>query len=348
MSVASNLISPNRLRHLPVETRLAHEYCFFLHDECTRMLVEYETARAHHVNVRFKDKAETRKFSKIAKANDAIAALRALDRGSEARRVVLNHITMALVSDCAHHLYESLRCFEKRKIVPAFNLLRKPLLDNLMYLSWMAADEDDFYTAFSSGDPARITQKIIGNRRKEIIAKALGTTELAGIVEANDIVSIIFDSRNESGLYGFFQHAVHLVTIDRIEVKTSPENFNFIFKNPFDDDVYEVLYALLPTVLLYMTHVVVALFDRIKPMDAGTREALVFRSVNGYRFLQSEESAAILADTMGRVLSPLFKCKTCGTALKVTLHNTARLLLTDTFRCTRCGRISPFPLSWIV
>lgn len=327
---------------------MAHEYCFFLHDECARMLVEYESAEAHNVKVQFKDKAESRRFSKIAKAEHAIAALRALDRGSEARRVVLNNITMAMVSDCAHHLYESLRCFEKRKIVPAFNLLRKPLLDSLMYFSWMAADEDDFYAAFSSGDPTRITHKIIGNRRKEIIAKALGTTELAGIVQTDDIVSIVFDSRNENGLYGLFQHAVHLVTVDRIEIKTSPENFNFIFKHPFDDDVYEALYGMLPTVLLYMAHVILTLFERIKPMDTGSKKAFVFRTVNGYRFLQSEENATILADRMGNVLSPLVKCESCGTALKVTLHNAARLLFTDAYRCTRCGRISAFPFSWII
>lgn len=347
MPVVSTLIPRNRLKWLPGEARLAHEYCFFLHDECARMLIEYEAASAHEVKVQFKDKAESRKFSKLAKANDVIAALRTLDRGSEARRVVLNNITMAMVSDCAHHLYESFRCFEKRKIVPGFNLLRKPLLDHLTYFSWMAAAEDDFYAAFSSGDPTRITQKIIGNRRKEIIAKALGTTALAGVVEADDIVSIIFDSRNENGLYGLFQHAVHLVTVDRIEVKTSPENFNFIFKHPFDDDVYEALYALLPTVLLYMTHVIMVLFERIKPMDAGARKALVFRSVNGYRFLGSKDGAAMLADTMNRYLSALTKCKTCGSGLKVTRHNAARLLFTNAYRCTRCGRVWPFPFSWI-
>ena len=347
MAIVSTLIPRNRLKWLPGETRLAHEYCFFLHDQCARMLVEYEAASAHVVKVQFKDKAESRKFSKLAKANDVIAALRTLDRGSVARRVVLNNITMAMVSDCAHHLYESFRCFEKRKIVPGFNLLRKPLLDNLMYLSWMAADEDDFYAAFSSGDPTRITQKIIGNRRKEIIAKAIGTTALAGVIDADDIVAIIFDSRNENGLYGLFQHAIHLVTVDRIEIKTSPENFNFIFKHPLDDDVYEALYGLLPTVLLYMTHVMMVLFERIESMDAGTRKALVFRSVNGYRFLESKNDVAMLADTMGRHFSALAKCKTCGTALKVTLHNAARLLFTDAYRCTRCGRVWPFPFSWI-
>lgn len=347
MPIVSTLIPRNRLKWLPGDARLAHEYCFFLHDECARILIEYEGASAHKVKIQFKDKAESRKFSRLAKTNDVIAALRTLDRGSEARRVVLNSIIMAMVSDCAHHLYESLRCFEKRKMVPGFNLLRKPLLDHLMYLSWIAADEDNFYAAFSSGDPTQITQKIMGNRRREIIAKALDTTELAGLVQADDIVAIVFDSGNKHGLYGFFQHAVHLVTVDSIEIKTSPENFNFIFKHPFDDDVYEALYALLPTVLLYLTHVIMGLFGRIKSMDDGARNALIFRSVNGYRFLESKDEAAKLADMLDRLLSAQIKCNACGSALKVTRHNAARLLFAESYRCTKCGRVWPFPFSWI-
>lgn len=341
------LIPPRRLKWLPKKVRLAHEYCFFLHDEFTRMLVEYEAAEAHIVSFRFSGNTERRKFERLAKSQDAIAALRALDRHSEARRVILNNITMAMVSDCAHHIYEALRCLEKRKIVVAFNLLRKPLLDNLTYLSWMVADEDGFYAAFTSGDPTKMTQKIIGNRRSDIFKKAIEKADLKGIVDAEEIISVIFDADNHGGLYRFFQHAVHLITVDRIELKTSPENFNFIFKSPADDDVYELLYANLPTILLYMTHLVLALYQRVKPMDPGAREALLFRTDNGYRLLHYEGGAAALAGAMGDILSPKVKCNACGAQLKVTPHNAARLLLADSFRCTRCRQISSFPLSWM-
>jgi len=341
------LIPSQRLKWLPKKVRLAHEYCFFLHDEFTRMLVEYEAAKAHIVSFRFSDNTERRKFERLAKRQDAIGALRALGRHSEARRIILNTVTMAMVSDCAHHIYEALRCLEKRKVVPALNLLRKPLLDSLTYLSWMVADEDEFYTAFTSGDPTKMTQKIIGNRRKDIFEKAIEKADLKGIVNAEEIISRIFDASNHDGLYLFFQHAVHLITVERIELKTSPENFNFIFKSPADDDVYELLYATLPTVLLYMNHLILALYQRVKPMDPGARKALLFRSDNVYRFLHYEGGAAALASALGDALSPHVKCTACGTPLKVTRYNAARLLLAESFRCTCCRRISPFPLSWI-
>ena len=341
------LIPTKRLKWLPKEVRLAHQYCFFLHDQIVRMLKEYEAEKAHLVTFRFADKKQERTFKKIAKQQDAVAALRELGLHSEAKRVILNTITVAMVSDCFHHIYESLRCFEKRKIVPAFNLLRKPLLDSLMYFSWMAADEDGFYSAFTAGDPKKINQKTIGNIRKKILEKAIEETNLAEFIEAEDLISIIFDPGSYDGFYGLFQHAVHLVTAERIEIRTSPENFNFIFKSPSDDDVYEVLYASLPTVLLYITHVVLLLYERIRPMDSGAKTAFIFRTLNGYRLLHYERGPTLLADSMGSVLSSQVNCDECNTSLKVTEHNVARLLLTESFRCTKCRRIQPFPLSWL-
>jgi hypothetical protein len=180
------LIPAKRLRWLPKQMRLAHEYCFFLHDEFTRMLVEYEAADAQLVSFEFTDKAQSKKFISLAKKHDALTAMCELGLKSEARLVVMNTITIAMVSDCAHHIYESLRCFEKRKVIPAFNLLRKPFLDNLMYFSWMLADEDGFYAAFTAGDSAKISQKMIGNRRKDILAKAIEKTDLADVMRAED------------------------------------------------------------------------------------------------------------------------------------------------------------------
>lgn len=341
------LIPAKRLNYLPKNVRLAHEYCFFLHDEFVRMLAEYEAAEAHLVILEFENKDQSKRFNGLAKKHDAVTALRELGLHHQARRVVVNSITMAMVADCAHHIYESLRCFEKRKIVPAFNLLRKPLIDNLMYLSWMVADEEGFYEAFSSGDPRKITQKMIGNRRKEILAKAVSETELVNVVGPDEINSIVFDPSNSYGLYGLFQHAVHLVTIDRIEIRTSPENFNFIFKNPADDEVYELLYSLLPTLLLYMSHLILVLYERIKPMEQSGKEAFVFRSIQGYGLLNAESNVAALAKVMSDALGPHVKCQMCHAPLKATQHNTGRLLLSDSFRCTHCRRVQPFPFSWI-
>jgi hypothetical protein len=150
MSNSVHLIPRNRLGWIPKHLRLAHEYCFFLHDESARILVEYEVAQAHVVTVKFRNKTELRLFNERADKEDPITAMRAGGYETQARRVILNKITMALVSDCQHHIYEPLRCLEKRKVIVALNLLRKPLTDSLLYLSWMLSDEDRFYHAFAT------------------------------------------------------------------------------------------------------------------------------------------------------------------------------------------------------
>jgi len=104
------------------------------------MLGEYEKAEAHVINFDFKDEDEATLFKAVADREDAVAALHAIGRPDEARRVVLNIVTLAMVSDCMHHVFEALRCMERRKFVVALNLLRKPLLDSLIFLSWMLGD----------------------------------------------------------------------------------------------------------------------------------------------------------------------------------------------------------------
>jgi hypothetical protein len=47
------LIPRHRLQNIPLELRARHEFCFFLHDECVRMLKEYENERVHFVTVKF-------------------------------------------------------------------------------------------------------------------------------------------------------------------------------------------------------------------------------------------------------------------------------------------------------
>ncbi|WP_414531005.1 hypothetical protein, partial [Nodularia chucula] len=73
-----------------------------------------------------------------------------------------------------------------------------------------------------------------------------------------------------------------LVTVQRVEIQTRSENFNFIFKNPTDDDIYESIYGLLPDILLFLSHVIMELFQRIAPSEPGGRRAFEVRSTYGF------------------------------------------------------------------
>lgn len=340
-----HLISRNRLRWVPSHLRLAHEYCFFLHDEGTRLLVEYEGARANVVSVKFRGKADAKAFNERAEIDDPITAMRAGGYEVEARKVILNQITMAMVSDCQHHIYEALRCLEKRKVIVALNLLRKPLTDNLLYLSWMLGDEDRFYQEFTTNSPRGIASSILKGRRTEILSSALAKTEVADILTTEFIDRSLFDRGNPSGFQELFQHAVHLITVQHFELRTTPENFNFIFNNYADDDLYVLIYSALPHILLYLSHVILGLFGRIAAPDAGGKQAFHVRSILGLYLLEGGENAAYAMRRLA-ALSKL-RCANCHSPLKLTVHNAARLVLNESYRCAACHRVQPFPFSWL-
>lgn len=345
MGTGINLIPRNRLSLIPKNLRLAHEYCFFIHDECTRILLEYESARAHAVNVKFRNERDSKIFSTKLAKRDPIAMMRSLGYEIEARKVVLNQITMAMVSDCLHHIFEALKCLEKRKVVVAFNLLRKPLTDNLLYLSWMLGDEDAFYLAFTKNSPRGITSSILKGRRSEIISKALAVTDISDILDSEYIDKILFDKSNPTGFQKLFQHAVHLVTVQEINLQTTPESFNFIFYGNDHGDLYEATYHVLPYVLLYISHVIFKLFERIAAPHGGSKTAFNVRSILGFYLLQGFDLEAYAVQRLSGF--KIIKCPDCQAPLKMTPHNAARLVLNESFRCVTCRRRHPFPFSWI-
>lgn len=338
-----HLIPRNRLRYIPAKLRLAHEYCFFLHDECARILVEYEGAEADSVSITFKNDREAHEFTELAEKEDSIAAMRVLGYEPFAKRLILNQITMAMVSDCLHHIYEALCCLEKRKIVVALNLLRKPLTDNLLYLSWILSDEDEFYRNFTSNSPKGITSSILNGRRKEIISGALAKCEIGDMVNVELVEEGLFSRNSPLGIQNLFQHAVHLITTKHIEFQTTSENFNFIFRNPEDDDFYEGLYDLLPHVFLYLSHVVLGVFERIASQEDGARKAFIIRSILGLCVVCGSEDEFRVVEWLGNV--PGLQCPECDAGVKLTSHNLARLILAESFRCASCRRVIPFSFS---
>lgn len=345
MTGSVHLIPRNRLKWIPQGLRLAHEYSFFLHDESARALVEYEGANAHTVNFKFKDSKQSKLFKDISKNLGPIAAMRGIGLENYARKVIINQITMAMVADCLHHIYEALRCLEKRKTVVALNLLRKPLTDNLQYLSWMLGDEDDFYQTFSKNSPSGLKPSLLGNKREMIIANALKKTSIDSIISADLINQDLFNKKNPEGLQKLFQHAVHLITDSYPEIKTSEENFNFIFKKYSDDDVYELLYEILPTSLLYLSHVILSLFERMHIPEGGSKKAFDTRSILGLYVLEGGENEVIALDIL-KSMGDRF-CESCNAYLKITRHNAARMIMTETCRCTSCRQVHAFPFSWM-
>ena len=340
------LLPLKRLEHIPETYRLKHEFCFFSHDQCVHALKEYEEAEAHFVTVNFKRTTDADRYAKIDNGDDFIEALQNLGYDIEAKKIILNTITMAMISDCLHHVYEALRCIEKRKTIVALNLLRKPLKDSLIYLTWMCGDPDEFYAEFMKGDPHDLSHTKLGNVRKDIFSGAIRELNIGHIFDAELLIDMIFNRENPHGLEGYFQHAVHLVTIRYDVTRTSPQNFNFIFKNPLDDDIHDVIYGCLPYVICFLSHVVIDLFDKMNSMDAGAKEAFRIRSLLGI-YLVEEFGCSHPIRILRNAFEKRVSCPNCCSGLKITHYNAAKILLTETYRCTNCQRNHAFPFSYL-
>ena len=288
---------------MPESVRAAHELCFFLHDECVRALAEYEGAGAHRETIRFENTDEFVRFEELAAGDDAITALRKLGYHHASKRVVLN----------------------------------TTLKESLLYLSWMYGRQDEFYDQFTIGDSKYLSQSRIGSDRVGIFSDAINRLSQKEFFDAGLIDSLINDRRDRLGFELFFQHAVHLVTIKYPELRTDPENFNFIFKNPQDDDLYDLIYCNLPYLILFMSHVIMSIFDRMRAMDATSRVLFEGRSTIAYSLIVGREELDVLRQFRS-MMPALPRCADCKKECKVTLYNAVRMLLASEFRCVYCRR----------
>ena len=335
-------IARPRLKRLPEPVRLQHELCFFLHDECARAFVEYETAEAHLETIRFKNAEEFEMFEEIARDIDVIEALRKCGYDDISKKVILNTISVAMISDYLHHIYEALRCLEKRKFIVGINLLRKPLKENLLYLAWMLGKCEDFYEKFTKGDPTLITQSAIGQQRKAIYSEAMDKIGYGQFVDSEIIESTIYNRRVD-GLELLFQHAVHLVTQKYPELRTASQNFNFIFKSPADDDVYEAVYHHLPSLMLFASHLIMAVLDQTREMDKMSRDLFHVRSVLAFNLIIGSEQSHTLLELSNMVPDSTL-CSKCCRNCNITLYNALSMLLRSDFRCSYCHTRNHFLL----
>ena len=337
------LIPRSRLKNIPEKIRINHELCFFLHDECLRVLVEYENAEAHIETIQFTSTEESKKFVELAKNSDTVEALRKLGFHNASKTVVVNTISMAMISDALNHIYEALMCFEKRKMIVGLNLLRKPLKESLLYLAFIHGSCDDFFDLFTRGDSKFYSPSSLGNKRRDILESAIQHLDFMQIFDATHIENTIYSRQNNFGFEAFCQHAVHLVTIRYEELKTSPENFNFIFRDPLDDEIYHLIYDNLPYILLFMSHVVIGIFNKMQEMDFTSKHLFHIKTIYLYDLIAGTDKHASLSD-FKRTISTSLCCPRCSIKCKITLYNAVNLLLHSRLRCTICRTSFLVPL----
>jgi len=343
---ALGLIDPARLEHIPKEFHAQHEFCFRLHDMLADVIRQAERHRVAEVKVRFKDEAEARAFSNFK--GDPISFFLEHGKADVAKRITMNQVVVPLYADALHFIYEGLSSLERRKYAVAFTLLRKPLKYDLMFATWIVADETDFFDRMNKSPADWLDDKSLSkHRRIELLRQAIRTIENSEFLDAGVIYNMVYNKAFKNGLAIYFDKAAHLVTSRGETMRTERLNLNFIFKNPNDTDVYEGVYYPLAYLLSYLLLLGITTVGRMSSVAESYKQWLSVVVLGAFEAIFGDGSIH-LADQMNAVFDGFLHCSICGAKLTVTKENAPRFFLAELINCERCNIEQQFPLFWLM
>lgn len=337
------MIDPERLAHIPPEYHQQHSFCFWLHYLMVDVLRQAEAARIADVHFTFKDDAEEAAF---VQADNPITFCLENDRVDVAKRIVINQVVIPLYSDALHFIYEGMRALEKRKYAVAFALFRKPFKYDLLFLTWLFADEDDFFARLKT-EPAQAfdERKITAEQRIALLAKAISVLEYNDFLDASLIYEMAFDRGNPRGFAQYFDKANHLVTSSPA-MRTENLNLNFIFKKPSDTDVYEKVYGLLGYLLVYLLFLQVDMTGRMASIPEWYRRWIATATLGTFEAVF--EKSTIMIDHVNSTWDEMMVCVLCHQTYRVTAENALEFFSTEHIRCQGCGTEQQLPLFWLM
>ncbi len=253
---------------IPSDLLFSHDYCFFLHDLLAGLVVVGEHAGTFNHRMHIEKEVAT-KF-KEKSGEELFVLLENNGYEDDLNSIIYKQVTIALLSDFCHFLYEALDCSAKGKLTVTFALLRKPLKENLLYFEWMLADPNDFLQKFRSKiqnqklRPLPYAPNVPPERRLEIITDAMEKTKLGGFIGPDFIHELRYDKHCNYGFEQLFQRANHLITTHT--APTEEQNLNFIFSGDLDHKAqWEGLYSFLPLLLYHATQVITSVIDTFAP-----------------------------------------------------------------------------------
>jgi len=82
-------------------------------------------------------------------------------------------------------------------------------------------------------------------------------------------------------------------------------------------------------------------------MESGVRKAFEIRSAYALTLIARPAAAEAARITLAEAMNGHLFCGACEAPLHLTQHNAARVLVTESARCTRCRRTQGFPFSWL-
>jgi len=340
-------IEEERLAFIPKSLWLSHEFCFYLHDQLANLLIQYENNGVQDTVVKSIINFVSKNNLEFEELN-IVNIIKKIGNNEPYKHHILSHVIMALASDMLHFLYESLKCFEKHKLSVAFSLLRKPLKEHLLFLSWVLADEDDFLNRFEKNNYKTLSDT---NKEKQlyILKEAAKKVAIPEMFDYELIWNIIYSKNQKNGFEPTWQRATHLVTYMGKYQKTEDYNINFIFENTITDGYYhEFVYSKLPYILMFLTQITLECFNRLHPLHNKTIDHLILTTLGCYESLYLDGRKQSIARLFKKTLKDFIKCIHCGVDLQIKKKHAPLFFLAERLYCEHCNLITEFPLYWLM
>lgn len=339
------ILAASRLALIPTKHWKAHEFCFFLHDSILQALVDYESSGAHTwVTDAFERILEDHE---VTEDIDLFKFLKDHNLVEPYKHHLLSHLVRGLVGDMLNFLYEAFEAFEKRKFSVGWSLLRKPLKENLLFLSWILADEDEFIRNFES-DNYRTLNNIKKEKQLEIFRGAISKLPNPEAFADELLWDHIYSKNHAAGFEPTWQRATHLITSHGDLLKTEDYAINFIFEDPHDDHHYDLLYARLPYLMIYLSKVAFECFNRVLAMNERTYNHMAIVSMGCYEALFMKQRHPPLINALNKNLKPFLECIHCHSNIRINKKNAPAMYIKDQLRCDKCGLLSSFPFYWLM
>ncbi|MGF9695281.1 hypothetical protein AAIH46_20855 [Rhizobium sp. 0TCS1.26] len=339
------IIPDERLQLMPRSVIPRHEFCFWLHDQIARLLVE----ASHCGQIDDWNEAVSDALQGIPDAIHPDNVLIAIAEAGGIISIPMKiDILSAVLSDTLHFVYEALRALEKRKFNVAFSLLRKPFSENLIILARLAANDDDFISSFADGS---LQQKQITNidasKRVELFESAISKLPIQSPFSGALINDIIFNKNMPNGLQIRMQQATHLITSHHPSLLTPKLDINRIFSNQYGDENFSA-YDSLPVIIFFILQIVLYMFSRYLAVSEKSTNEILVRASGIYTNIY-EGRLDSLSRYMNVALKGFFKCEWCveGNA-KIRKAFSADFYLRDQIFCTECRRLSHTPLTYLL
>ena len=338
------------IQNIPSQHVPAHDFIFFLHDQCANLLVQYEQSNIAKIGIDTIVEAYSNKFPN--NDSDIIEILQfCRNEGLDAPyyHFLISKILMGLTSDLLHFTYEALKAFEKRKFSVAYSLLRKPFKENLIFICLVLNNYENFIELFEQE-----TDKSLNNfykhssSRKAIFEEIIPKLALPDLFEAELIDNMIFSKQYPLGLEISCQKATHLITSQGDFLKTGRMFINSIFNDPNNLDQYEPVYTSLPYIMIFSTHVLLEGFQKLVNLNENTYQHITLSTLGCYENLFTDGRKRALTQSYAKAFGEFLQCIHCGKKIFLTKENSLRMYMTGVLICNHCQFDSEFPFYWLL